>query len=209
MNVLSSDRFRGRRRSLIVPLVSATLAILALIATSQEAGAQTPPVEGPWVPIDQVVCFTESGGDEECSNETLIAGGATYSYNDYYGQRFEYGAARRAKCYYTGSDGPEAHEVNSLFLMMSCRIGIAVGGLKWVGAGIALMGVCWVGFKRIIESMGSSSGEGSSLRYSIGSLVVGLILMFSAYPLALLIHTISKYNFLRYLYDPGMWSLGP
>ena len=160
------------------------------------------------MPIDQVVCFTESGGAEECSNEALMGGGS-FEYNDYYGQRFEYGTERRSKCYYTDPAGPEAHEVNSLFLMMSCRIGIAVGGLKWVGAGIALMGMCWIGFKRIIESMGSSSGEGSSLRNSVGSLVVGLILMFSAYPLALLVHTISKYNFLRYLYDPGMWNLGP
>lgn len=202
MNVLSRDNQCHLRRLARVAFL-AVFAILAVGATYRPVEAQTP-VEGPWMEVDQVICFTnETGGDEECSNKSYLEDGITYEYSANYGQNFEYGKARRDKCYYKGQ--PEAHDVNGLYLMMSCRIGITVGGITWVGVGIALMGICWVGFRKVIESMGSSSGESSSLRNNIGMLVVGILLMFSAYPLSLLIQTVSKYNFLRYLHDPGMW----
>ncbi|MDE2688588.1 MAG: hypothetical protein OXI16_13975 [Chloroflexota bacterium] len=184
------------------------MALALALATSKDAAAQTPtPVVGPWEEMDQVVCFTKEDATdkEECSNESVTSG-TSLTYNNYYGQRFEYGKDRREQCYHTHIDGPKASDVNALYLMMSCRVGLAVGGITWVGVGIALMAVCWIGFKRIIESMGSSNSEGSSLRQGIGSVVVGLILMFSAYPLTLLIHTAAKYNFLKYLYDPNMWG---
>ena len=189
------------RRKLGVLLVAA---FLFLVVGVQQAAAQTPPpptppgIEGPWLNIDQIICFT----DEDCSNEA-IRSGTDYSYNARYGQSFEYGTARREQCYYSGSDGPEAHEVNALYLMMACRVGMGIGGIAWVGTGIGLMALGWTAFRRSIESLSTGGGGTSALKAAI-DVPVGILIMFMAFGLATLIYGVARYNFLRYL-EPDIW----
>lgn len=122
----------------------------------------------------------------------------------YYGQRYEYGKDRRPKCWYHHTDGPDADKVNSLFLMMSCRIGLLVGAVTWAGVGIALMTMAWNGLMHVVDSTAGGERAGV-LRNMITSPLVGLLLLFMAYAIATLIYVVMRYNFERYL-NPDVWS---
>ena len=177
-------------------------AFLFLVVGVQQAAAQTPPpptgIEGPWLNMDQIICFTIP----TCTNQSVIDR-TDVEYNARYGQSFEYGTARREQCYYSGSAGPEAHEVNALYLMMACRVGMGIGGIAWVGTGIGLMALGWTAFRRSIESLSTGGGGTSALKAAI-DVPVGILIMFMAFGLAALIYGIARYNFLRYL-NPDIW----
>ena len=171
-------------------------AVLSL-AQPARAHAQAPPegVEGPWLNIFQLVWFTipdydNSGTDQE------------YTLN--HGQRYEYGKDRRPKCYYHATDGPDADKVNSLYLMMSCRVGLAVGVVTWSAVGVALMAFAWGGLMHVVDSTAGGDRAGA-LRNMITSPLVGLLIAFLAYVLATLIYVTMRYNFERYL-NPDVWG---
>ena len=185
----------GRR---LAAIVVATL-VLFVIAGQGEIEAQSP-VEGPWMRMDQIICFT----NPTCTNESVRAG-TDVDYIADYGQRYEYGQKRRKQCYYSGPDGPEAHEVNALFLMMACRIGIGIGGLAWVGTGIGLMALGWTAFRRSLEVFSTSGSGGTSVLRAAIDVPVGILIMFMAFGLTALIYGIGRYNFIRYL-NPDVWT---
>ena len=185
----------GRR---LAGIVVATLAIL-VVAGQGEVEAQSP-VEGPWMRMDQIICFT----NPTCTNQSVLDG-TDVEYIADYGQRYEYGQERRRQCYYSGTDGPEAHEVNALFLMMACRIGIGVGGLAWIGTGIGLMALGWTAFRRSLEAFSTSGGGGTSALRAAVDVPVGILIMFMAFGLTALIYGVGRYNFIRYL-NPDVWT---
>ena len=185
----------GRR---LAGIVVATLAIF-VVAGQGEVEAQSP-VEGPWMRMDQIICFT----NPTCTNQSVLDG-TDVEYIADYGQRYEYGQERRRQCYYSGTDGPEAHEVNALFLMMACRIGIGVGGLAWTGTGIGLMALGWAAFRRSLEAFSTSGGGGTSALRAAIDVPVGILIMFMAFGLTALIYGFGRYNFIRYL-NPDVWT---
>lgn len=185
----------GRR---VARAVLATLAIM-VIAGQGKVEAQTP-VEGPWMKIDQIICFTIP----TCTNQSVLDG-TDVEYKADYGQRYEYGQERRKQCYYSGPDGPEAHEVNALFLMMACRIGIGIGGLAWTGTGIGLMALGWTAFRRSLEALSTSGSGGTSALRAAIDVPAGILLMFMAFGLTALIYGFGRYNFIRYL-NPDVWT---
>ena len=177
-------------------LAALALAGVVILATPKKAHAQAPEgVQGPWLAIFQLFWFTNPDYDNS---------GADQEYTVYYGQRFEYGKDRRPKCWYHHTDGPDADKVNSLFLMMSCRIGLVVGAVTWAGVGIALMTMAWNGLMHVVDSTAGGERAGV-LRNMITSPLVGLLLLFMAYAIATLIYVVMRYNFERYL-NPDVWS---
>ena len=189
-------RKAGRRALGLVMMVSI---LLVSVSVGQAEAQGPPPVEGPWLNMDQIICFT----NPSCTNEDTLDGGVDFEYNSYYGQSFQYGADRRRQCYYQGADGPEAHDVNKLYLMMGCRVGMVIGGIAWIGTGIGLMALGWMAFRRSIESLSTGGGGASALRAAI-DVPIGILIMFMAPPLGLLIYGVARYNFLRYL-NPDVW----
>ncbi len=202
-------RLRGRHDSIgtamklgrrVAGALLATLVVVS-IAGQGEAEAQSPEyVEGPWMKMDQIICFT----NPTCTNQSVVDGDDV-EYKADYGQRYEYGQKRRKQCYYSGADGPEAHEVNALFLMMACRIGIGVGGLAWVGTGIGLMALGWTALRRSLEALSTSGGGGTSALRAAIDVPVGILIMFMAFGLTALIYGVGRYNFIRYL-NPDVWT---
>ena len=182
-------------------VAGAILAVLVImvIAGQGELEAQSP-VEGPWMRMDQIICFT----NPTCTNQSVLDG-TDVEYIADYGQRYEYGQERRRQCYYSGTDGPEAHEVNALFLMMACRIGIGVGGLAWIGTGIGLMALGWTAFRRSLEAFSTSGGGGTSALRAAIDVPIGILIMFMAFGLTALIYGVGRYNFIRYL-NPDVWT---
>ena len=179
-------------------ILAATLLWAAFgLAQPAPAHAQTPPegVKGPWLNIFQLVWFTNPDYDNS---------GADQDYTSNYGQRYEYGKDRRPKCYYHATDGPDADKVNSLFLMMSCRVGLVVGVVTWSAVGVALMAFAWGGLMHVVDSTAGGDRAGA-LRNMITSPLVGLLIVFLAYVLATLIYVTMRYNFERYL-NPDVWG---
>ncbi len=184
------------RSRLAVAVAAALLAVVTGLASPEEAHAQAPEgVDGPWMNIFQLFWFTEP----DYAND-----GTDQEYNVYYGQRFEYGKDRRPKCWYHHEDGPDADKVNSLYLMMSCRVGIVVGLVTWAAVGVALMTMAWNGLMHVVDS-GAGGERAGVLRNMITSPLVGLLLVFMAYVIATLIYVVMRYNFERYL-NPDVWN---
>ncbi len=185
-----------RSRRLSVALVVVLSAVMLHPAV---ASAQTP-VEGPWLDIFQVFWFT----DTDYTNPPTDAGN-TYTRNA--AQRFDYSEARRAQCYYFPDT--EANQVNALYWLMSCRLGLVVGAVSWIGVGIALMALTWGGVMWIVDA-GSGGERGAALRNMISGPLVGLFIIFSAYIFARFAYTLIRYNVTRYLDNPTWWvGLGP
>ena len=139
----------------------------------------------PWLGIFQLVWFTIPDYDNS---------GTDQDYTLNYGQMYEYGRDRRPKCYYHDGLEPEADEVNSLFLMMSCRVGLVVGVVTWSAVGVALMAFAWGGLMHVVDSTAGGDRAGA-LRNMITSPLVGLLIAFLAYVLATLIYVTMRYNF--------------
>ena len=196
--MIASTNLKYRLASVlrVAPLIAVVLGFAVMTGTAE---AQTP-VDGPWMKMEQILCFT----DPTCTNQSVLDS-TDVEYKAQYGQKFEYGAERRRQCYYTDPKGPEAHEVNALYLMMACRVGIGVGAVTWTGTGIALMALVWVSFRRVIESIGGGNDSVSILRAFI-DVPTGIVIMFMAFGLTALIYSFARYNFLRYL-NPEWTSL--
>ncbi len=195
MSVSTSSRlFRATACGVLA--ASLLWAVLGL-AQPARAYAQTPPegVEGPWLNIFQIFWFT---------NPDYANSGADQEYTSSYGQKYEYGRDRRSKCYYHDGLEPEADEVNSLFLMMSCRVGHVVGVVTWSAVGVALMAFAWGGLMHVVDSTAGGDRAGA-LRNMITSPLVGLLIVFLAYVLATVIYVTMRYNFERYL-NPDVWG---
>ena len=185
-----------RRSRLPVAMAAVLIAVVMGLASPEEAQAQAPEgVDGPWLSIFQLFWFTNPDYDNS---------GTDQEYNLYYGQRYEYGKDRRPKCWYHHTDGPDADKVNSLFLMMSCRVGIVVGAVTWAAVGVGLMGMAWNGLMHVVDS-GAGGERAGVLRNMITSPLVGLLLVFMAYVIATLIYVVMRYNFERYL-NPDVWN---
>ena len=185
-----------RRSRLPVAMAAVLIAVVMGLASPEEAFAQAPEgVDGPWLNIFQLFWFTNPDYDNS---------GTDQEYNLYYGQRYEYGEDRRPKCWYHHTDGPDADKVNSLFLMMSCRVGIVVGAVTWAAVGVGLMGMAWNGLMHVVDS-GAGGERAGVLRNMITSPLVGLLLVFMAYVIATLIYVVMRYNFERYL-NPDVWN---
>ena len=178
-------------------LAAALLWAVIGLAQPARAHAQTPPegVAGPWLNIFQLVWFT---------NPDYANSGTDQDYTSNYGQTYEYGKERRPRCYYHDGIEPEADEVNSLFLMMSCRVGLVVGVVTWSAVGVALMAFAWGGLMHVVDSTAGGDRAGA-LRNMITSPLVGLLIVFLAYVLATLIYVTMRYNFERYL-NPDVWG---
>lgn len=190
----------GKRRIRVATggvLAAALLWTVIGLAQPARAHAQTPPggVVGPWLEIFQLVWFTIPDYDNN---------GTDQNYTLNHGQTYEYGKDRRPKCYYHDGLEPEADEVNSLFLMMSCRVGLVVGVVTWSAVGVALMAFSWGGLMHVVDSTAGGDRAGA-LRNMITSPLVGLLIAFLAYVLATLIYVTMRYNFERYL-NPDVWG---
>ncbi len=194
---MSASTSKRRLRVVVFGILSAALLWTAAgLAQPAQAHAQSPEgVDGPWLDIFQLFWFTAP----DYANT-----GADQAYTTNYGQRYEYGAERRPKCYYHFTNGPDADKVNSLFLMMSCRVGLAVGTVTWAAVGIALMALAWGGLMHVVDSTAGGDRAGA-LRNMITSPLVGLLIVFMAYVFATLIYTTMRYNFERYL-NPDVWD---
>ena len=194
---MSASTSRRRLRVATGGILAAALLWTALgLAQPVTAHAQSPEgVDGPWLNIFQLVWFT---------NPDYTNSGTDQNYTTNYGQRYEYGRDRRPKCYYHATDGPDADKVNSLFLMMSCRVGLVVGVVTWSAVGVALMAFAWGGLMHVVDSTAGGDRAGA-LRNMITSPLVGLLIAFLAYVLATLIYVTMRYNFERYL-NPDVWG---
>ncbi len=192
----STNRRHLRVATGAVLTASLLWAVLGL-AQPARAHAQTPPegVVGPWLNLFQLVWFT---------NPDYANIGTDQDYTSNYGQTYEYGRDRHPKCYYHDGLEPEADEVNSLFLMMSCRVGLVVGVVTWSAVGVALMAFAWGGLMHVVDSTAGGDRAGA-LRNMITSPLVGLLIAFLAYVLATLIYVTMRYNFERYL-NPDVWG---
>lgn len=164
------------------------------VLQSGTAAAQTP-VEGPWRDIHQIFWFTDADYD-------ITDPGSGYTRNAV--QRFAYGDVRRSQCYHFNPNGPEADEVNGLYWMMSCRLGLVTGAITWIGVGIALMALAWGGVMWVVDA-GAGGERGAALRNMVSGPLIGLGIMFFAYIFARFAYTVIRYNFDRYISGEGFW----
>ena len=197
MNAWTTTMIRSRwfRVGLRGGVAGLLLAVTALASSPATASAQQG-VDGPWLDIHQIFWFTAPDFDGTDPGETHTSN---------FTQRFDYGADRHPKCYYHEPDGPDAHQVNALYRMMSCRVGIVVGVLVWVGVAITLVALAWGGIMWVVDS-GSGGDRLAALKNMLTGPVVALIILFCAYPISRAIYVLVRYNFQRYILGEGYWS---
>lgn len=189
----------------LIPVSAAALLLCALLPST--AWAQTPydgpGIEGPWMDIFQIFWFTNA--DDREAGYAHQDKGTTYAQEP--AMRFDYGKNRHPKCYYYDDAGPDADWINALFSMMSCRMGLIVGMMTWFGVGIALMALAWAGFMWVVDS--NAAGERmAALRDSLTGPLVGLTLLFVAYPVAKFIYGVIRLNFETYIIGTNFWTGG-
>lgn len=186
------NAFGGNRRWAVV------VALILVAFSAAPVSAQTPEGRtGPWLEIDQIFWFTAP----DPHNVTL---GNDYRPDLKNNPDFAYGEDRRPQCYYFRGGGPEADEVNAIYMTLSCRIGMVVGVISWASVGIGLMALAWGGVLWVVDS--NAAGERmAALRNTVTGPMVGIILVFASYAIARMIYVTLKYNFDRYLAGEQFW----
>ena len=160
-------------------------------------------VKGPWLSIKQIFWVSGDKGSPPAHNSMDPYGiGANvdtkYTPADQGLLEGRYIAINHGDCYPHYDKGPEADETNSLYLMMSCRIGKVVGALTWAGIGIALLALAWSGLMYVVDS-GSGAERAGQLRTMVFGPIVGIFICLFAYVFATMIYSAANYNFWQYL----------
>ena len=201
LNSIMTENSRLRRRFLVAVAIAACMVFVGLVAKPGTASAQAPTgVDGPWLDINQIFWFTAPDYGHVDPGDSY----APHPEGDM-AQRFEYAKDRHPQCYYFFTKGPEAHHVNALYMMMSCRMGLVVGVLTWIGISVALMAIAWGGVMRVVDSNVGGERAAALVNMVTGPLIgVGGLLL--AYPITKALATIIRYNFERYLRGEGFWG---
>lgn len=166
-------------------------------------------IRGPWLPIQQLLWVSTPNG------QYLVRGDDPYGIGgDNDNHKMEYLMHRRyvpivhKECYPDADGkGPDADETNSIWLMMSCRLGKVVGVMTWSAVGIGILSLAW-GALMYVSDSGSGGERSGQLRMMVSGPVVGIFICLAAYQFAYVAYGALSFAYTRYLYDLSRWVPG-
>lgn len=200
----SNKRLDSLRRMVGIGFGALALALAANFASADRLYAQTPGcldtsnvsgnyVKGPWMSIVPLFwispdpCYEDIGGDVD-KDYPLRPSMSVEVFDD----------VQKEECYPSGEE-PANNETNSLYLMMSCRVGKVAGVITWTSVGLVLLVFAYAGLMFVVDSAGSEERLGQ-MRDMVTGPLIGLAIVFFGYVFAEALVAIMRYNFTRYFF---------
>lgn len=163
-------------------------------------------IRGPWLPIQQLLWVSTINGKYLVRKDDPYGiGGDNDNHKMEYLMHRRYVPIVHKECYPDADGkGPDADETNSIWLMMSCRLGKVVGVMTWSAVGIGILSLAW-GALMYVSDSGSGGERSGQLRMMVSGPVVGIFICLAAYQFAYVAYGALSFAFTRYLYDLSRW----
>ena len=166
-------------------------------------------IRGPWLPIKQLFWVSSPNGRYlKRDDDPYNIGGDNDNHKMGSLMDRRYVPIKHDECYPDADGkGPDGDETNSIYLMMSCRLGKVVGVMTWTAVGVGILSLAW-GAMMYVSDSGSGGERAGQLKQMVSGPVVGIFICLFAYVFAYVAYGALNFAFTRYLYELTRWVPG-